>query len=762
MSRPLSRALAALVAVLLALPLAHAQDDARQQAAESSFDAIMQQNEKPAKLEALGYVDAGAPAAAAPAGAVAPDGTTPGDTTPGGAGTVDVPLARYEGVREQIAAARAAAARSYATLVVLGASTYTGKAVPGGLELHLQLQATLRGPGFWKAVPLVGEEVAVVRARVGSAPIALTNQNGYQVWVTDRVGEVTLDLDLLVPARGPRGSLEYDFLVARTPVTRFDCSFPDAGLEPRLRRAVRADVTAEVVGGKPGTRLSAWLEPTSRVHLVGFKDLGDEDGRAAKVYVETLSLLSVEESTADLFTVFRYDILQAGTNRFDILVPPGLTVVSADGAGAFRYTLEPGPDGTLLRGETAFPIRDAYEVSLRLSRTLDGAALDVVPPRAVGVEREHGWLGVEVLGTIQLQEVGRADALAVDVAQLPAELVGNAVSPVLQGWRYHSAGAKVALTATRLPEREPAAGSVDEVVARTRIAPEGRASTELSITLRNRLRHSLRLRLPEGVVVRASRLDDEPVKPSRAADGSLLLPLKRSAGERPEPFTLHLTLEGDVGALGLVGLPTLTLPAIELPVSSLRWDVQVPAANRYTRLYGDVAPQADGAPEVDDAEGRRLRHTRYWIGADQPVTVRFGYLRGWLRAPLALLGAVALAWSVGAARRRWAWLGAGARVRLVGALGLGVGALGWFGGVPAVLLAGVVAVGAALAGVGRARLAAAWAAWRRPVEDPPVPGSWRAGGWAWRAVLLAGTGFVGLLLLIGGVRLMVVLANPLG
>lgn len=706
--------------LLLLLGAAHAQDDARQQAAESSFDAVMQDNQVQGELSNLGYVES--PPAR---NARAPAATTvlPEPVPPAVAPTaeVTVPLDRFEHLRETLAAAQAQAARSYATLVVLGASTYTGRATAGGLALHVQLQTTLRGAGFWKTVPLVGEEVAVVNARVGGAPIALANRNGYQVWVTDAVGEITLDLDVLVPARGPRGSLEYDFLVPRTPVTRFDCLFTEPGLEPRLQRTVRAETSAE----DGGTHLAAWLEPTSRIHLVGFKDLGADDGRAARVYVETLSLLSVEEASADLFSVLRYSILQAGTRRFDIVVPTGLSVVSAEGAGGFHYALEPGADGTILHGETAFPIRDTYEVSLRLSHPLGGAAgasetLDVVPPHALGVEREHGWLGVEVLGTIQVNEVGRTEALSVDVAQLPAELVGNAVSPVLAGWRYHTSGASVRLGATRLPEREPAAGSIDEVVATTTIAAEGRARTELRLTLRNRLRHSLRLRLPAGVEVRGCQLNGDPVTPSRAADGAIILPLLRSAGERPEPFRLDVSLEGDIGALGLLGLPRLELPAIELPVSTLRWEVHAPAANRYTRLYGDIAPQDDvGATPGGGAAGESvLRYTRYWIGADQAARVRFGHLRGWVNAPLWLLGGVGILGGVLAGRRRWApWA-----------------SLPW----------------------ARQR----WAE-LRGAEATPAPGSWRARAWPGRVGMLAGTLIVGLPLLVVVLRLLEVATNPL-
>lgn len=743
--------------LILTLPV-RAEDDARQQEAESSFDTIMLQN-----AARSGSYPAPAPATTTLGGNLG-DGSeavtprpAPKTPEPPSEATVDVPLDRYEAVRARVAAADAEASRAYATLVVLGASEYSGRAVEGGLALHLTLQATLRGPGLWKAVPIVGEEVAVIRAKAGNSSVALTNQSGYQVWVTDQVGEVTLELDLLVPARGPRGSLEYDFLIARTPVTRFDCTFPEVGLEPRIQRSVRAEVRAE----GNSTRLDAWLEPTSRIHLVGFKDLGEEDGRAARVYVETLSLLSVQESQADLFSVLRYSILQAGTRQFDIWIPPGHTVVSADGDGAFRYTVEGTADGTILHGETAFPIRDSYEVSVRLARTLDGGPVDVAPPHALGVEREHGWLGVEVLGALQLEEVARTEALTIDVAQLPDEVLGNAVSPVLKGWRYHTGAASVRLTATRLPEREPSSGSIDAIEAHTVIAAEGRARTELKITLRNRLRHSLRVRLPEGVEVRGCRLDGVAVTPSRSEDGALSLPLKRSQGDRPVPFSLELSLEGGASALGLLGIPTLELPALELPVSSVKWDVAVPAANDYTRLYGDIAAQ--GAPDEPWGSGgdlTTLRYTRYWLAGDQPVRVRFGYLKAWLRVPLALFGAFGLVLLAG---RAWRAPTPTRRVYLGGAWLGALACVGWLGGVVPVGIAVIVTALVLGAGTWLASLVrTAWARLWARTDAEPREGSWRSRAFLGRVVLLGGAGIVSMMLFVAGLRFVWVLLHPLG
>ncbi|MBI5511911.1 MAG: hypothetical protein HY903_24405 [Deltaproteobacteria bacterium] len=649
------------------------------------------------------------------------------------AATVEVPLRQYAAVRERLNGLRERAAKQLGPAVVLGAAGYTGVAKDGGLSLRMQLQVTLGQAGRYKAVPLVGDDVVVARATAAGAALTMARQNGYQVWVTNRVGEVTLVLDLWVPARGPRGSIEYDFLVPRTPVTTFECRFPVAGLEPRLSAAVRSEVRS--VGNT--TVLSATLRPTTRVHLVGFRDIGETEGRERRMYAETLSLLSIDESSVELFAVVRYTILYAGAKEFQIMVPAGMSVVSAEGEGAFRYETEPAAGGLLVRGETAFPIRNGYEISLRLRRRSAGGGDELAVPllHPLGVEREQGYLAVEVPGKMQLQEVARKEALAIDVRQLPPEVTQSAVSPILRAYRYHGGGAAISLRAVRLPEREPASASIDRVRATSVVAADGQVLTDLRITLRNRLLPSLGITLPEGTEVRSTLLDGEPVKPSRDASGQLRLPLSRSrGGERLEPFTVVVVLSRAQSALGRFGRVALELPALELPAASLAWTLYVPANQIYSRPQGDIeaqgiartaswhqAHQANAAPAAGGGHGGggpaehaiasadsgampvriklpesgvQLHYQRYWLAAAQPVTVSFWHLLGWLRLPLLLGGALllllGLSWWLQDVRLRTA-----RRRRAAGGLALGIVTVGpvvWLGHVALVVLVVLAAV----------------------------------------------------------------------
>ena len=632
-------------------------------------------------LDNLGYLHGGAGAASP---SPRPSSTTiaPPISPPLGTSgsTVEITIDQFEDLRARVKAIRDRVALREGPTVALGSSKYTGVAIKGALSLNLKLQVTLGKPDTWKTVPLIGDDVVLVRGTVDGKPIPVSEQNGYHVWITRSTGEITIDLDILVPSRGPRGSLEYDFLVARTPVTSFSCEFPSKDLEPRLDAAVQSDVRSL----ENSTLLDATLRPTTRIHLVGFKDLTESEGRKARVFAESMNLLSIDENTLDMFTVIRYTILYAGTKQFDIVVPDGMTVVSADGEGAFQYAQDKRPDGRMvIKGETAFPIKNGYEISLRMKRQMPRAeksatdTIEVPIPRCSGVEREHGWLAVEVPGKLRLKEDKLSEITPIDMRQLPKEMVGSAVSPIIKAYRYHSDDASVRLIATRLPDKEPASGSVDRIRAFSVVSPEGKILTDMRITMRNRLRPTLTLTPPDGTEVLSVHLDGEAIRPARNSNGDLMLPLKRSQGQdKLESFTMQIVMESEASPLGLFGTSDLSLPTVGLPTSTASWTIFLPAKNIYSALEGDIDAQrfatqahwhqpahsiapvrifntldeegeealdATGSSGADSGlmsvrielpkTGTRMDYSRYWLEAEKPCRVTFTYMRGWLAIP---------------------------------------------------------------------------------------------------------------------------------
>jgi hypothetical protein len=646
---------------------------------------------------------------------------------------VKMSLDEYNKLRRKIneIALRSSAPKGPA--VILGASEYSGKTVHGSLALRLKLRVTLGYPGTWKTVPIAGDDAVLVSATVKGQPIPVSRQNKYHVWITDKAGEIEIEANILVPSQGPRGSIEYDFRAVRTPATTFACEFPLEGLEPQLNAALRSESKR-----MPGiTRFFATLRTTSRIHLIGFKEMGESDRQPAKVYAETKNLLSIDENALELFSVFNYTILYSGAQKFTIFIPQGSKVMSADGRGAFRYSLEPADSGVIMVGETEFPIRNNFELSLRLRRELkkNGEVFTVPLPRCRGVERESGWLGIEVPGKLQLEEKSARDMLAIDMRQLPDELLRSAVSPILRAYQYHSPAAQVRLFASTLPEIEPASGSIDNIQAFTQITDKGVVLTDMRLTLRNRLRHSIVMKLPQGAEALSAMIDGQPLNVSRDSMERILLPLKRSAGgEQLQPFTVSIVLKRNGRTLKWFGFPTIGLPSVDMPVSSMTWHVYVPGFNTYSKLHGDIdlqqyagqaawqqppfeqtfdepsllggtygneafnpSPISGGAMPVQvkiPLHGKELVYTRYWIENDKPIKVSFDFIRSSLLLPMqlfiVLLIAAALFFCFKGRRFRILF---GTAVAL---LPIGLAAGYWLGkiAVPLIgLLAGVTAVG---------------------------------------------------------------------
>lgn len=544
--------------------------------------------------------------------------------------TVTVPLSVYE---ERMA--HNTVAPAVAPGFVLGAARWTGVADPATLALAIDatLQVSLSGTG-WKQVPLVGADVVLLSVEVDGQPQPVGRDGGYHTWPTDGVGERTVHLRAIASPSADKGAVEYDFGVPRTAATQLALTLPRPGLRPEVQAAVRS--TVDTVGET--TRIAADLSPTDRIGLVGLRDLGDAEARPPKLYAETEHLVSVDDRRVELFTVLHYTILYAGARQFEVFVPEGFEVVSADAEGAYAYTLEPGDGGSILHGETAFPIHNKYEVSLRLVRDLPEAATRLQLPYAVGVEREHGWVGLEVPGRVRLEEVEPDGIVAADVHLLPDELRRASVSPLLHGFRTHGDGA-VRLRAVPLPEVEVSSERLDRVRATTVVSASGRAVTELTLTLRNRLRPGLALGLPAGAEVTRAFLDGEPVVPSRTPDGAIVLPLRRSAPDAP--FTVQVVYAGELGAPGWLGWTTLALPVLDLPASEVSWEVRLPDGWRWSGLRSDVVSQrriGSGHWLADQARGGNLdggavsqlsapeggpalAYERYWVPAGDEVRV---------------------------------------------------------------------------------------------------------------------------------------------
>ncbi|MEQ9502221.1 MAG: hypothetical protein RIT81_35450 [Deltaproteobacteria bacterium] len=578
--------------------------------------------------------------------------------------------AHLEALREKVKSHTAARAP------VIQETVFSGRSDGRNLRFSLRVVAQFAAPGQKLAV--LGSDVVVLSAEEDGQPVALVAEHDRWAWSSERPGRRQLVVELVVPPRGPRGSIEYRFAVAPSPVTRLDVTFDTPDLSPRIASAVSKQVRST----ETGTRLEAVLKPTSEIHIVGLHDVRASAGRPAKVYGQTHNLVSLSRESIELFSVIDYTILYAPQKTFRVELPAGYDVVSADGQGAFHHRIEVIDHKPVLVGETAFGMRDHYEISLRLKRTLavDEARVQMPVLELLDVERDTGFVAIEIPGKLSVEGVEGDGLVPLDVRELPEKIVMSAVSPVVRAFRYADRRSPVWLRVARYPERALATGGVDQLVATSVVTKDGRIMTDARLKLRNVLEQYLALHIDARATVESATIDGRPVKPSRDDSGRVLLPLVRSKRENGQlvPFEAQVVYRFDVEAMSLVGRRELMLPKLDVPVSSLEWNVYVPGGYAATQLDGPVRAQrfAQNAQwhdaglsipfiqTAEDAEadaleaastqgfvtdagsgamavqvripkrGQHRVYRRYWVDAGEATSVRFTFVR----APIELLG----------------------------------------------------------------------------------------------------------------------------
>jgi hypothetical protein len=530
--------------------------------------------------------------------------------------SVTVPLELWKEKQDRLADLRAAdERRAGESEVVVGETIYRGRSDGRNLHLTLTLRADLARSDAFKTVEVLGADAVILSARAGKQPIALSQRGRRWVWQTTKSGPVEIEVELVIAPRGPRGSIEYAFEVIKSPITEIVARFPGRDLSPQVTEAVANRVRVE----NGATILEAQLSPTETIHIVGFHDIDAEDkGREAKLYGQTMSLVSLADDYVDLFSVIDVAILYAPARRFQVELPAGYDLVSADGEGAFQYTVEAIAGRRVLAGETAVGIKQHYQISLRLHRTLATTEREIVlqVPRLRDAERDAGFVAVEIPGKLSIERVDPKDMVGIDVRELPAPILRSSVSPIVRALRYTGLRAAAVVEVARHPEKALAAGGVDALRATSVVTEDGRVMTDLAFTIRNSLQQYLAVVLDPGAEVKSAVLDGDPIKPSKDATGRVLVPLRRSK-RGPSglvPLVVQLVYETKIVPLGAFGARPLELPRIVAPVSSVEWSVYVPRTYGASKLHSEVAPAVflknarwqrgpaeSGAEEAEDA-----------------------------------------------------------------------------------------------------------------------------------------------------------------
>jgi hypothetical protein len=366
-------------------------------------------------------------------------------------------------------------------------------------------------------------------------------------------------------------------------------------------------------GGRTQTEMMLQTGITPRVIWSSREAVATTAPRELRLLSDVRTLAAIGEADIKLAALFDVTVLQGEPAKFDIHLPPGFEVASASGASV-EGTPERNSSGTLTL-TIREPARRRHSFLVTLERPLAsasaGAAADAsasasaagggstvgvsarheIPlPWLDGAQRETGEVAIEGVGTLDLNAETRAPLLRIDATEVSGPLQSLSREAVIAAFRYQRRAAEpvaLALNVQRFPEAPVLAAIAERAVVTTLVTTQGRALTEITLTVRNQGQPFLKVGLPAGASLLSAEVGGSSVKPVEGADGARV-PLLRTGFRPSGPYEVSFVYTQSGAAFQKKGDAVMTLARLDVPISVLEWELYLPDRYEVKKFDGDV------------------------------------------------------------------------------------------------------------------------------------------------------------------------------
>jgi hypothetical protein len=304
---------------------------------------------------------------------------------------------------------------------------------------------------------------------------------------------------------------------------------------------------------------------------------------------ETFTLVSVGEALEQVTARVDYTIQFAGASQFELKLPDGAANVDFLGEGIKQR------EELAEKGHWRVSLQSAREGTYTLLVTFERKMEDVSGKLAyagvttLGTEREKGYVlltpraNVEITPlTEEMQGVG-----LVDVKEIPDSFTAGLTVPVIWAFKYITHPFALAAQVTRHTDVSVLVAVAESANLVTKLSGEGELLTDLLCFVRNNRQQFLRVGLPEKADVWEASVAGVPIRPGRAGENDVLLPISGVAGPE-EAFPVKLRYRTRIEKLGRWGTVALEAPRLDVPVMRVRWQLILPKEYELLADHGDL------------------------------------------------------------------------------------------------------------------------------------------------------------------------------
>ena len=380
-----------------------------------------------------------------------------------------------------------------------------------------------------------------------------------------RTGRSVLTLKIVSPVSSVAGTNLLQLAASNSAVVRASVEVARKGVDVKISGGLLM-AHADTTDGSRWTANGRGTEPL----IFAWRRRVDE-GRSShplRMRGAVSQLVGLGEDTTQITAEVQIDVLQGTADDVRLQLPDQFVVNQVSGATVTDWETKPGELTVVFIEPVQQTARFTLSGELRLPRA---GKLDVPLIRIPAAERETGGVAVEVLGAGEIKERQANGVEEAEAAEL-GQLISSRQSPSLVAFRFPPAEGKSArslsLAVARYTPQAVLTANVEEANYSALITTDGKMLVQSRFAVRNNQRNFVKLNLPSTAVLWSASVGGRPIRPGRAPDGSLLLPLEKTkSGDDAAAFVVEVSYIDRTAAWSDRGHMRLSLIAVDLPIS---------------------------------------------------------------------------------------------------------------------------------------------------------------------------------------------------
>ncbi len=476
------------------------------------------------------------------------------------------------------------------TDVAITGAEYAGDLSKDGAIFTATFKISILKEKEWKVVPLLPATVAIQDVTLPPGAHLRLDKNFYQVMTAAGAGDIEVKITFAVAVKEEAGSLSL----------RFD-RVPSASCLLDLKVA-QTGVDIDVVGAQSvvkkeegqATRVAAALPAAAPVQLSWERAIPEAEKVPPNLYAETQTLVAVGDGMLIGRQRFNFNILHTGVRVLKLKLPQDTSILEVKGDRVRDWRVTKDELSVALSAEVlgTYALNVTYEKTTGAQQA-GAASLPIL--RAVDVVREKGHIGVVALANVELSAPKLQGATAIDVRELPAELLSMTSQPILLAYRYVADTFDIQLAIKKHEDVDVLVTIIDSAVVTTMQTLDGRRITKAVYNVRNNRKQFLRLAMPKGVEIWSASVSGKSIRPAKDEEDRVLIPLVRSEGAASglSAFPVELVyVEKEAEAAekpAPSGTLHIELPRAAEPVTHFMVNLYLPKEGKYTKAWSSDA-----------------------------------------------------------------------------------------------------------------------------------------------------------------------------